>query len=109
MKLSDVLDEAAFTYGAGAHTMVSPGAFISAQVVQPITRQAVDPSQTHLNKKLAKKKAQKEIDVEDYNDLDVDELSIHYDFAHDGVSKQFDKFMNKLKGRLKTKEQDDES
>lgn len=106
MKLDEVLNE---NWGAGASSLVTPGAFTGQQVVQPITRQAFDIGQTHFNDKAKEKKPPKGIDVEDYNDIDIDQLTVHYEFADNKTAEQFKKMLNKIKGRLKTKERDNET
>ena len=106
MKLDEVLNE---NWGAGANSLVTPGAFVGQQVVQPITRQAHDINQTVFNKDVKKKKSPKPADFDNYNDEEVDELNIYYDFADDKLAKQFEKLIDKLNKRVKTKERDNEA
>lgn len=96
MKLSDALNE---NWGAGAQSLVTPSAFVGQQVVQPLTKQAVDPDQTHFNKKLKKKKSPKEVDISKYNDNDTDMLDIYYndDKKSDRFDDEFEKLMKKMK------------
>lgn len=106
MKLNDALNE---NWGAGANALVTPGAFTGQQVVQPITRQAFDIGQTIFNKDVKSKKSPKPADFDNYNDEDVDELNIYYDFADDRLAKQFKRLIYRLNKRVKTKERDDET
>lgn len=96
MKLSDALNE---NWGAGAQSLVTPSAFVGQQVVQPLTKQAVDIDQTHFNKKLKKKKSPKKIDHSEYNDNEIDMLDIYYkdDKKSDRFDGEFEKLMKKMK------------
>lgn len=96
MKLSDALNE---NWGAGAQSLVTPSAFVGQQVVQPLTKQAVDPDQTHFNKKLRKKKPPKQVDHSKYNDSETDELDVYYkdDKKSDRFDDEFEKLLRKMK------------
>jgi hypothetical protein len=101
MKFQEVLNEYG-SFPANASSMMNPATSGVAQLVQPTTIQAQDPSQswTYDKAKEQNKKDTKIRNLKKYNKKETDKLSIYYDDEENETDKKFRELTSKIDKKI---------